>query len=137
MELLVKIVNNFKLQTIFAKSLILDVPQVLSSPLTTINQTFLMKTKELYHQSYIKRYMFFVTVVLTTQPRFYLFKVNNRNTKNTRATCEICLKLAVRTPERRQWHRTGVFLVNFQQVSHIDLVFPSVTLINSIIQFIY
>ena len=49
MELLVKIVNNFKLKTIFAKSLILDVPQVLSSPLTTINQTFLMKTKELYH----------------------------------------------------------------------------------------
>ena len=36
------------------------------------------------------------------QPGFYLFKVNNRNTKSTRAGCEMCLKLTVRTPERRQ-----------------------------------
>ena len=41
MELHVKIVNDFKLETIFAKSNILDVLQVLSSVLTTINQTFL------------------------------------------------------------------------------------------------
>ena len=40
MELLVKIVNDFKLQTNFAKRSILDVSQVLSSPLTAINQTF-------------------------------------------------------------------------------------------------
>ena len=30
----------------------------------------------------------------------YLFKVNNRN---TRARCEICSKLTINTPERRQW----------------------------------
>ena len=29
----------------------------------------------------------------------YLFKVNN---KNTRKRCEICLKLTMKTPERRQ-----------------------------------
>ena len=29
----------------------------------------------------------------------YLFKVNN---KNTRKSCEICLKLTIKTPERRQ-----------------------------------
>ena len=28
----------------------------------------------------------------------YLFKVNNRN---TRKSCEICLKLTIKTPERR------------------------------------
>ena len=31
--------------------------------------------------------------------KIYLFKVNN---KNTTKMCEICLKLAIKTPERRQ-----------------------------------
>ena len=44
----------------------------------------------------------------------YLFKVNNRNTK-TRS--EICSKLAIKTPERRLWLRSGVFTVNFEQVN--------------------
>ena len=51
MELLVKIVN-FKQQTVFAKISILDVSQVLSSPLTTFFTffyVFLRTTKELYH----------------------------------------------------------------------------------------
>ena len=45
MELLVKIVIDFKLKAIFAKRLILDVSQVLRLPLTTINQMFLTKNK--------------------------------------------------------------------------------------------
>ena len=40
----------------------------------------------------------------------YLFKVNNRN---TRKRCCICSKLTIKTPERRHWRRTGVFIVNF------------------------
>ena len=49
MELLARIVNDFKLYTIFAKSTILVVSQVLSSPLTTMNKCFLRTTNELYH----------------------------------------------------------------------------------------
>ena len=50
MELLAKIVNDFNLQTIFAKSSILDVSQVLTLPLITINETFFLRTtEELYH----------------------------------------------------------------------------------------
>ena len=45
---------------------------------------------------------FFGTLTPTTQLGFYLFKVNDRDIKNTRARCEICLKITVRTPERRQ-----------------------------------
>ena len=37
----------------------------------------------------------------------YMFKVNNRNT-STR--CEICLKLTIKIPERRQWR----LFVNFK-----------------------
>ena len=37
----------------------------------------------------------------------YLFKVNNRN---IRKRCGICLKLTIKTPERRQWLGSGVFI---------------------------
>ena len=38
----------------------------------------------------------------------YLLKVNNRN---TRARCEICSKLTIKTPERRQMASPSVFIV--------------------------
>ena len=97
MELFVNFVIDFKLQTIFAKRFILDVSQVLSSSLTTINQTFRTNNKRAISR-------FFGKLTLTIKPGFYLFKVNNRDTKNTRARCEMCLKLTVKTPEWRQWH---------------------------------
>ena len=49
----------------------------------------------------------------------YLFKVNKRN---TRTKCDICLKLTIKTPERR-WRRSGIFIVNFEHISHLVLVF--------------
>ena len=42
----------------------------------------------------------------------YLFKVKD---KDTRKRCEICLKLTIKTPKRRQQNRSGVFIVNFNQ----------------------
>ena len=44
----------------------------------------------------------------------YLFKVNNRN---TRTRCEIC-----------QCRRSGVFIVSFEHISHLVLVFLLLTL---------
>ena len=55
----------------------------------------------------------------------YLLKVNNRN---TRTRCEICSKLTARTLERRYWRRSGVFVVNFEHISHLVLVFLLLTL---------
>ena len=37
-----------------------------------------------------------------------LFKVNNRNFRRMR---EICSKLTIKTPERRHWRRSSVFIV--------------------------
>ena len=68
---------------------------VLILPLTTINQMFLTNNKKTVS-------WFCGTMAFTTQTKFDLFKVNNRNTKHTRARCEICLKLTVKAPERRQ-----------------------------------
>ena len=50
----------------------------------------------------------------------YLFKVNN---ENTRTMLEICSKLTIKIPERRYWRCSG-FIVKFEQISHIVLVFP-------------
>ena len=55
----------------------------------------------------------------------YMFKVNNRS---TRTWCEICSKLIIKTPERRHWRRSGVFIVNFEHISHLVLVFLLLTL---------
>ena len=33
-----------------------------------------------------------------------------------------------RTPEGRLWRRFGVFIVNFEQISHLFLVFPLLNL---------
>ena len=52
--------------------------------------------------------------------RNYMFNVSNRS---TRTRCEICSKLTIKTPERRQWRRSGVFIVNFEHISHLGLVF--------------
>ena len=49
-----------------------------------------------------------------------LFKFNNRN---TRKRCEICLKLTIKTPERR---RSGVFYCYFEHISYLFLVFEEV-----------
>ena len=49
----------------------------------------------------------------------YIFKVNNIS---TRTRCEICPKLTIKIPERRR-RRSGVFIVNFENISHLVLVF--------------
>ena len=50
----------------------------------------------------------------TSPVGIYLLKVNKRN---TRARCEICSKLTIKTSERRHWRLSGVFIVNFEHIS--------------------
>ena len=51
----------------------------------------------------------------------YLFIVNNNY---TRKRCETCSKLTIKTP---QW-RSSVFVVDFEHISHLFLVFLLLTL---------
>ena len=46
------------------------------------------------------------TVKIHISLGIYLLKVNNRN---TRTRCETCSKLTIKTPERRQRRRFGVY----------------------------
>ena len=40
--------------------------------------------------------------------------------------CQICSKLTIKKPERRQRPRSGAFVVNFEQIKHTVLAFPLV-----------
>ena len=55
----------------------------------------------------------------------YMFKVNNRGTITR---CETCSKLTIKTSERHHWCRSGVFIVNFEHILHLVLVFLLLTL---------
>ena len=37
--------------------------------------------------------------------------------------CEVCSKLTIKTPERRHWHRSSVFIVNYEHILRLALVF--------------
>ena len=50
----------------------------------------------------------------------YFFKVNNRNTITF---FEICSNLTLKTTERCQWCRSGVFIANFEHISKLFLYF--------------
>ena len=55
----------------------------------------------------------------------YMSKVSNRNTGKR---CEICSKLTIKTPEGRNWRCSGVFILNFEHISHLAVVFVLLTL---------
>ena len=41
-----------------------------------------------------------------------------KSNRDTRTRREICSKLTIKTPERRYCCRSGVFIVNFEHISH-------------------
>ena len=65
--------------------------------------------------------MLFEGVESTHRRQHLLVQRSNENT----LMCEICSKLVTKTPEGVIWleHRSSVFIFNFEQISHIALVF--------------
>ena len=56
-----------------------------------------------------------------------MFKVN---TRNTRIRCEIFSKLTIKILEQRQLRRFAVFIVKFEHISYLILVFLLLILID-------
>ena len=48
--------------------------------------------------------------------------------RKIRARCKIISKLTIKTPEQENWGRFGVLIVNFEQISDLDLVLFSLNL---------
>ena len=70
--------------------------------------------------------MQFIHSFIFYPPGKCMFKVSNRN------TCKICSKLTIKTPERRHWRRSGVFIVDFEHISHFFLVFLLLTMLTNV-----
>ena len=66
------------------------------------------------------RWTTFIKIVNGFPANIYLLKVNN---KNTRTRCEIFSNLT----KTREWH-SGVIIVNFEHIPHLDRAFLSLTL---------
>ena len=89
---------------------------------------------EFWPQSkYAKRYHVQTSLCNTSKNRLegltlaniYQFKVNKRN---TRKRFEVCLKLTIKTPARWHWCCFGAFIVNFEHISHLFIMFLLLTL---------
>ena len=88
---------------------------------------FLSKTT-IFHKnsggSQLKRKYFVMRILVgKVLAKIYLLKVIIETL--TRKRWEIWQKLTIKTPEQRQWHRSGVFIVNFEHIhlSELFLVF--------------
>ena len=103
----------------------------MTSKMQWVNTYSISTIKTLEHSIYVILVFFLLTWTgicrtrKTFPNRYYLLKVNN---VKIGAISEINSKLTIKTPEQCQWHRSGVFIVSFEQISHIALVFPLLTL---------
>ena len=90
----------------------------------TLQKIFIWKIESYFivplEPSLKKQITFHSFPYLSNSAGIYLLKVSNRN---TRTRCEICSKLTIKTPERRQWRRSGVVIVNFEHIPRFALVF--------------
>ena len=75
---------------------------------------------------FMKQFDDAISITVVSDPAGnYFFRVNNRNTRTRR---EICSRLTIKIPELRYWRRSGIFIVNFEHISHLVLVFLLLTL---------
>ena len=88
----------------------------------TANVLVLMSTKEVIVPKV--RTFSFASLSSSFPAAKRMFKCNNRN---SRTRCEICSKLVIKTPERRDWRHSGVFIVNFE---HIFTLCSSIYIVN-------
>ena len=68
-----------------------------------------------------------VKTIFCTTSEFYQIRIQQYSQpaftcSKSRTMCEISSKLTIKTPERRQWRRSGVFIVNFDHISPLFLV---------------
>ena len=62
---------------------------------------------------------------VSTQPEF-TFSLSI--IKNGKLMCKICSTLTIKIPEQGYWRCSGVLIIKLEQISHIALVIPYLTL---------
>ena len=89
-----------------------------SSKYLRVNTTLLETIITSSHTFWNKKYFLFSWMVFQLTPsssQHLLVQIQQqKHQKNTR--CEICSRLKIKTPERRKWRHSGVFIVNFEHI---------------------
>ena len=100
--------------------------QIYIKNLALFTQQYFKVCLAVFQHYYIIYLQLYICWICSEYPaNIYLFKVNNRNTRKMR---ELCSKLTTKTPKRRQWRRSGVFIFNFEHILNLFLVFLLLTL---------
>ena len=68
---------------------------------------------------YLKKKLNWVKANISLPANIYIFKLNNRKSTKRR---EINSKLTIKTPERCQWRRSVVLIVNSEHISRFSSV---------------
>ena len=76
-----------------------------------------------FHTKKSGRIVAFWAVLSCNTSRHFLDQSQQVNNRNTRTICKISSKLTIKTPEQRQWGRSSIFTVNFEQISQIAQAF--------------
>ena len=108
--------------------LVFKILQTLGEMVRTFNLFWLCWHQQVFFDCSWKHILVtcFLTAIIsaTSQPTFTCYKFNNRN---NRTKHELCSELTIKTPEQCHWRCCGVFIVNFQHISHLVLVFLLLT----------
>ena len=122
MELFVKTVNDLTVKYVFkavSKSFAKFTPKVLGGLLS-----FLISVK--VNTCSWKFCEIFRTTTLQNTCPANIYLINKVNNRNTRKSCELCSKLTIKTPERRQWR---AFIIKFEHIL-LGKGFPSASIVN-------
>ena len=85
------------------------------------------QSQQEWHQNNISGFCFIVVLLLTLH--IYLpstkqaFTFSKLSIESLEKGYEICPKLTIKTPERRQWRCSGVIIANFEHISQFFIVF--------------
>ena len=80
--------------------------------------------QETFHNNLRQKEICLILFLDLIPVKVYLFKVNNWDFEKR---YEICSKLAIKSPERIDWRRSGVVIVNFEDISYF---FTSVSIVD-------
>ena len=84
--------------------------------------------RAIYFSQLVKAHLLPKTIVSQAQLTFFFLEFSNHNSSTK---CEISSKLTTETPERHQWH-SGVFIVIFEHIWHVFLLFLLLTYIEQV-----
>ena len=104
-------------------------------PIKTGNLCFprIAKTIFIYHECYfslIARCNIPSWLIIIYFLLFMLLLLAQSNNRITRKRFKICSQLTIKAPERHRWRRSGIFIVNFDHILRLFLVFLLLTLNN-------